>query len=83
MIVPFFGLLMPFAMSCLKISTPLTSSPCIPAVNNTTGPGFLDRLIMTGTSTRVRVCNFATWKLISLDSPAETASPKICSTELC
>ena len=50
MIVPFLGLLMPFAINCLTISTPLTSSPWIPAVIKTVGPGFFERSIMIGTS---------------------------------
>ena len=73
--VPILGLLMPFAISCLTISTPLTSSPCIPAVNKTVGPGFFERSITMGTFTGDEVCRLATSKLTSLLSPGLIVTP--------
>ena len=75
--VPHFGLLIPFAISCLTISTPFTSSPCIPAVNKTMGPGFFERSIIIGTLTVDDVCKLATSKFTSLLSPGIICSPKM------
>ena len=79
-IVPLLGLFMPFEMICLTISTPLTSSPCMPAVIRTVGPAFLERSIIIGTSIEFWVCSFATLKLNVALFPGSIFSPKIFNT---
>ena len=51
---------MPLEMIWRTTSTPLTSSPWIPAVIKTVGPGFLERSIITGTSI---INNTNDWKI--------------------
>ena len=63
-------------MISLIIPTPLTSSPCIPAISKTTGPGFLERSTITGTLTVVLVCNFAISKSRIVFFPSGMSFPK-------
>src|SRR5690606_13881332 len=74
---PVFGLFILLAMSCRKISTPLISSPWIPAVNSTTGPLISERSTITGILSSVVVCNVATSILMVLLSPGKISFPRI------
>src|SRR5690606_15899804 len=75
--VPRFGRLIRLAINCLTISTPLISSPWMPAENRIVGPGVLERSIIIGISIFVAVWSLAILKLISREAPNGISSPKM------